>query len=156
MKNYCRLALIAVTLGFYACQGNEDEIDTQAPIINMAFDEAFPQQCEVLQRGETYTIETLFTDNFELGSYSLDIHHNFDHHTHSTDVTECERQPIKEAVNPWLIIEGHEIPSGQKSHRISLPLSVPTDVDTGDYHLMIKLTDKEGWQTIKGIWIIVQ
>jgi hypothetical protein len=156
MKNYFRLALLAVTVGFYACGGNEDEIDTEAPIINMAFDEAFPQQCEVLQRGETYSVEALFTDNFELGSYSLDIHHNFDHHTHSTDVTECERQPAKEAVNPWLIIEGHEIPSRQKSHRISLPLSVPTEVDTGDYHLMIKLTDKEGWQTIKGIWIIIR
>lgn|SRR5690606_10402845 len=156
MRNYFRLALLAVTLGFYACGGNEDQIDTEAPIINMAFDEAFPQQCEVLQRGQTYTIEALFTDNFELGSYSLDIHHNFDHHTHSTYVTECERQPKKEAVNPWLIIEGHEIPGGQKSHRISLALSVPTDVDTGDYHLMIKLTDREGWQTIKGISISVR
>lgn len=155
MNQYHKLAFFFFAIVFSACQSNEDEVDTQAPTIDMAFDGAFPHQCEILQRGETYSIEVLFTDNFELGSYSLDIHHNFDHHTHSTDVTECEREPAKIPVNPWLLIEGHEIPGGQKSHRISHPLSVPADVDPGHYHLMIKLTDKAGWQTIKGISIKV-
>jgi len=156
MNQYYRLAMLLLVVGFTSCQSKEDEIDTQPPVIDMAFADAFPQQCEVLQRGETYSIVALFTDNFQLGSYSLDIHHNFDHHTHSTDVIECERQPSKIPVNPWLIIEGHEIPSGQRHYQVSLPLSVPTDVDTGDYHLMIKLTDKEGWQTIKGISISIR
>lgn len=155
MNQYYTLALILFLMIFSACQGNEDEVDTQAPTIDMAFDGAFPQQCEILQRGETYTIQALFADNFELGSYSIDVHHNFDHHTHSTDVTECTREPVKAPVNPWLLIEGHEIPAGQKSHHMTFPLSVPADVDTGHYHLMIKLTDKAGWQTIKGIAIKV-
>jgi hypothetical protein len=30
---------------------------------------------------------------------------------------------------------------------------VPEDVDTGDYHFLIKVTDKEGWQAIRGLSI---
>jgi hypothetical protein len=156
MGKYYKLILFAVALGFSGCEGSGDEVDTQLPFIDMAFEGAFPQQCAILQRGETYTVQALFTDNFELGSYSLDIHHNFDHHTHSTEVNDCEMESIKTPVNPWLLIEGFQIPSGQKSHHISLPLTVPAGVDTGDYHLMIKLTDKEGWQRIKGIPILVR
>nr|WP_244939634.1 DUF4625 domain-containing protein [Arcticibacter tournemirensis] len=33
---------------------------------------------------------------------------------------------------------------------------MPADADPGDYHFMIKLTDKEGWQTIKGLSIKLQ
>jgi hypothetical protein len=29
--------------------------------------------------------------------------------------------------------------------------AVPAGVDDGDYHFMIRLTDEEGWQSIKGI-----
>jgi len=156
MKYNLYLAAITVLLFLGSCSDNEDEIDTQPPVIDMSISDAFPTQCAVLQRGKSYDFVALFTDNFALGSYSLDIHHNFDHHTHSTEVNDCEMAPVKAPVNPWLVIEGFPLPSGEKSYRTKLKLQVPEDIDTGDYHFLIKLTDKEGWQTISGISIKVQ
>ena len=34
-----------------------------------------------------------------------------------------------------------------------MEIKVPENVDSGDYHFMILLTDEEGWQTIKGLSI---
>nr|WP_229206214.1 DUF4625 domain-containing protein [Dyadobacter fermentans] len=38
-------------------------------------------------------------------------------------------------------------------HVANQQIDVPADIDPGDYHFMIRLTDKEGWQTIRGISI---
>ncbi len=32
-------------------------------------------------------------------------------------------------------------------------ITVPDDIDTGDYHFMVRLTDKSGWQQLKAISI---
>lgn len=97
-----------------------------------------------------------FSDNEELGAFSLDIHHNFDHHTHSTDPLPCELGPIKDPVNPFRLIKEYQIPSGLTSHLAEVEISIPADVDPGDYHLMVRLTDKAGWQTLRGISIKVR
>lgn len=106
-----------------------------------------------LRADKKITFRAKFTDNTALGSYSLDIHHNFDHHTHSTEVNNCTADPIKKPVNPLLYINSVTIPDGQKSYEAVQEITIPTDIDPGDYHFMIRLTDKEGWQTIKGLSI---
>ena len=98
-------------------------------------------------------LQSNLSDNVELGSSSIDIHHNFDHHSHSTEVNSCEMQPIKLPVNPFLLVKTFQIAAGQKSYSINEELTVPLDVDPGDYHFLIRLTDKAGWQTIKGVSI---
>jgi hypothetical protein len=40
-----------------------------------------------------------------------------------------------------------------KSYEATTQITIPADVDPGDYHFMIRLTDKEGWQTLKGLSI---
>ena len=55
-----------------------------------------------------------FTDNAELGSYSINIHNNFDHHSHSTEVEECNMDPVKEPVNPYVFIQDYDIPGRLK------------------------------------------
>jgi uncharacterized membrane protein len=59
----------------------------------------------------------------------------------------------KVPVNPLLLIKTFELPGGLQEYQATLEIDVPEDVDPGDYHFMIKLTDREGWQTIKGISI---
>ena len=150
-----KLALSLLTMAFFftACSGDSAEIDTEYPVIDHAAANAFPVQCSEITRGQKITFRTKFTDNAELGSYSLDIHHNFDHHNHSTEVNDCETDPIKKPVNPMLYINSVTIPAGQKSYEAVQEISIPTDIDPGDYHFLIRLTDKEGWQTIKGLSI---
>ena len=148
--------LVVVLLSVFAlasCSSDNNEIDTEYPVIDNSATNAFPIQCSEITRGQKITFRAKFTDNAALGSYSLDIHHNFDHHTHSTEVNNCTADPIKKPLNPLLYINSVTIPNGQKSYEALQEITIPTDIDPGDYHFMIRLTDKEGWQTIKGLSI---
>ncbi|MNK17568.1 hypothetical protein D3C87_357600 [compost metagenome] len=150
-------ALFAITLLiFTGCKkDNNNEIDTEYPEI-LTTANSSPLQCGVLTRGQTFTFKATFSDNKELGAYSLDIHHNFDHHNHSTEVNQCTFDAKKTPVKPFLLIQNYDIPTGSKRYEATAQIVVPADVDPGDYHFMIRLTDKEGWQTIKGLSIKVQ
>jgi len=146
-----------VTLFLTNCSKEEVEgIDTTYPEITLTAADAFPQQCSIIKKGETFVFKTLLTDNMELGSLSVDIHHNFDKHTHSTEVNSCVMDAIKIPVKPFLSIQNYSIPAGLKSYQTAFEITVPNDVDAGDYHFMIRLTDKEGWQTIRGLSVKIQ
>ena len=134
------------------------EIDDQKPVIDLSVEGAFPVNCDTLWLGEPFTWKVRFTDNVELGSYSLEIHHNFDHHAHSTEVESCELDPVKAPVNPFHTILDFEIPAGLKEFEVSREISLPASdgdgpFDTGDYHFFISLTDREGWSAQKGLSI---
>ncbi|HDP55202.1 MAG TPA: DUF4625 domain-containing protein, partial [Bacteroidetes bacterium] len=128
------------------------------PVIDLSIQDAFPVNCDTLYFGESFELKVLFTDNVELGSYSIDIHHNFDHHSHSTEVIECSLDPIKDPINPFLFIEDYNIPAGQTHYQTNTSISIPARnengaYDEGDYHFFISLTDKEGWSAQKGLSI---
>lgn len=134
----------------------DNNIDTEKPIINTNFMDAFPQNCDTIYFGETFDVRALFTDNVELGSYSISIHNNFDHHSHSTEVAQCNMDAVKEPVNPYVFIEDFKIPEGLKEYISEVVISVPEGngsekFDEGDYHFFISLTDKEGWSTQMGL-----
>lgn len=154
MKKTKSLATLLIgLLALASCSSDNNEIDTEYPVIDISASNAFPIQCSEITRGQKITFRAKFTDNVALGSYSLDIHHNFDHHTHSTEVNNCVADPIKKPINPMLYINSVTIPNGEKSYEAVQEITIPTDIDPGDYHFMIRLTDKEGWQTIKGLSI---
>lgn len=152
-KHYLSVFVLMLLLGVAGCKKDKQEIDTEYPVIDLSSSDAFPKQCSTIKRGQKFTFKATLTDNVELGSVSIDIHHNFDHHSHSTEVNDCGLGAIKAPVNAMLLIKSYPIPSGLKSYQISQDIDIPANVDTGDYHFMIRLTDKEGWQTIKGLSI---
>lgn len=142
------LILLITSILLFAC--DDTQKDDVLPVIDMSGDTAFPQNCVTVYRGESFTFNALFTDNVELGSYSIEMHNNFDHHTHSTSSTECELEAVKASVNPLLFIDEYDIPQGKTNYSASIEIEIPDDVDTGDYHFMVRLTDKSGWQTFVG------
>lgn len=153
MRNYILMILFAILL--QSCIENK-AIDTEKPKINVMFADAFPKNCDTLYFGETNTINIMFSDNIELGSYTINIHHNFDHHSHSTEVTTCELSEIKQAVNPFLQIQDYDIPKGLQAYTSTIQIDLPASnsngiYDDGDYHFFIGVTDKEGWSTQKGL-----
>jgi len=152
------VALLLLTASlFNSCKKEEgEEIDTTYPLIDIAAADAFPKQCSVIRRGQPFVFKAQFTDNAELGSVSIDIHHNFDHHTHSTEVDDCGMDPVKVPVMPYKLIQSYPIPAGQKTYQSSATVTIPADADPGDYHFMIRVTDKAGWQTIRGLSVKVQ
>ena len=153
LKYILPIVLLASIAG---CKKDEYKIDTEYPVIDVTGANAFPIQCSTLTRGQKFTFRAKLSDNVALGSYSLDIHHNFDHHSHSTEVSNCNVDPVKTPVKPFLLINTFQIPEGQTVYEASNELTVPADIDPGDYHFLIKVTDKEGWQTLKGISIKIK
>jgi hypothetical protein len=155
-KKLIGIGLILIA-AFSACKkdSNKEAIDTEYPEINVTAVNAFPKQCNTVKRGEKFMFRAQLSDNAQLGSVSVDIHHNFDHHTHSTEVESCSMDPKKTPVKPFLLIQSYSIPAGLKTYDVQQEIMVPADIDAGDYHFMIRLTDKEGWQTIKGLSIKV-
>ena len=136
----------------------KEAIDKEKPIIDLSIQDAFPVNCDTIFFGESFDLKVLFTDNFELGSYSIDIHNNFDHHSHSTEVTECNLDDKKDPVNPFLFIDDFDIPTNLEEYETNLSISIPSgndngEYDEGDYHFFISLTDKEGWSAQKGLSI---
>jgi hypothetical protein len=151
-------ALLALLSGLVLFSCGEDEkpiIDKEYPEILVEGD-SYPLQCSEIQRGTTMEFKAYFSDNVELGSYSLDIHHNFDHHTHSTEVNSCDEDPIKTPVNPLLLIQTFTIPEGLTEYEATAEIEIPSDIDPGDYHFLIRLTDQEGWQTLQGLSIKIE
>jgi len=147
------LSFIALLFVSACKKGGETAIDTVYPVIDITGATAFPKQCSQVKRGEKFVFRAALSDNTTLGSVSVDIHHNFDHHTHSTEVETCGMDAVKIPVLPFLLIQSYPIPVGLGSFEVQQEITVPADIDPGDYHFMIRLTDKEGWQTIKGLSI---
>ena len=139
------------------CSKDEaNAVDDTYPVIDITAGNAFPKQCSVVERGKSFTFRATFSDNVALGSVSVDVHHNFDHHSHSTEVSACEMDAVKPAVKPFLLIQDFPLAAGLTSHVLEKEIVVPADVDPGDYHFLVRVTDKAGWQTIKGISIKIR
>lgn len=148
------ILIITGIISFNAC--NEGDIDKEKPVIDLSIADAFPVNCDTLYFGESFTLRVRFTDNAELGSYSVEIHNNFDHHEHSTEVEECDTDPDKEPVNPWVFIQDYDITPGSVEYLTDIEIEIPSSddlglYDEGDYHFYISLTDAEGWSAQKGL-----
>ncbi|MBP5347037.1 MAG: DUF4625 domain-containing protein [Bacteroidales bacterium] len=141
-----------------ACNSSDDDKDMTLPTISDPTDEtACPTDCQVFHPGDEIPFCYLFTDDIELGNYNIEIHNNFDHHTHSTSSVECELDARKTASDKaWVFSESYAIPAGQKSFLSHQFISIPETVEVGDYHFMIKLTDQSGWQQYKAVAIKIQ
>lgn len=154
MKKIVTLFLVSGMLAFNSCSSDDANAnDTEKPTIDMTVANAFPTSCATIAKGGTISFKALFKDNEQLGAYSISIHQNFDHHSHDTEVDQCEFDPIKTPVNPWTKTLTFEIPSNSNQFVAEQQIAIPNDIDTGDYHFMIQLTDAQGWATMKGISI---
>ena len=112
-----------------------------------------PVDCQAYSKGESIQFSYLFIDNVELGNFNIEIHHNFDHHSHSTSAGDCHLEPKKQPVNPWVYNQDYTIPAGKKTYAAEVDIPIPENIDAGDYHLMIRVTDKSGWQQLKTVSI---
>jgi hypothetical protein len=153
MKKFVSINVLflALIILFLRCSKENEDKDTEKPVIDIAGSSAFPKPCDTIYRGQDFVFKAIFTDNAELGSYNLELHHNFDHHTHGSHVETCPEDPVKEPVNPWYYNSNFDLPAGIKSYDAGISVFVPDEVDQGDYHFMVKLTDKEGWQSWQSV-----
>lgn len=135
-----------------ACSRDEDNKDLDKPVIETGSG-AMPQNCQVYAKGEDIPFRYTFTDNDGLGNYNIEIHHNFDHHTHSTDAGDCQLDDKKKPINPWVYNQDFPIPKNTLRYDANVDIPIPAGIDPGDYHFMIRVTDKSGWQELKAVSI---
>ncbi len=156
MKNFFlrTFQVLSLSMLMFAC--TDTVKDDELPVIDMSIAEIFPTNCVEVYRGETFTYRFRISDNIALGSYSIEMHHNFDQHTHSTSPTQCTFDPKKTATNAFLFINQFEIENGKKEFFATGQISIPADVDTGNYHFVIRVTDASGWQSFVGISLSIR
>ncbi|MCL7764116.1 DUF4625 domain-containing protein [Polaribacter sp. Z014] len=154
LKHFYILSFI-ILISSCSSENNIDK-DEEKPTISINYNEGFPQGCAVLKRGETYSFRAKVTDNKALAAYSIDIHHNFDHHTHDDQVAECSLGDIKQSINPFIFIENYSIDEEVISYEINIAITIPNDIDTGDYHCAYSVTDKTGWQSRTSVDIKIE
>ena len=136
-----------------ACSSSDKTEDMVLPEIKADGAETCPVDCQQFKRGSVIAFHYQFSDNVELGSYNIEVHNNFDHHTHSTSAAECEIDAEKAPVKPWVYNSDFDIPQGQQTYTAIINIDIPADIDPGDYHFMVRLTDQAGWQQLKSMAI---
>lgn len=145
-----KLLLSLLPILLLGCSENNEQKDMESPRIEEGNDPS-PFNCQTILRGEVLPVRCLFTDNKELGAFNIEIHNNFDHHSHSTSAEDCPSDPDRKPDNPWIHNEDMQIPTGTTAYDLNIEIPIPADVDTGDYHFMIRLTDRAGWQVFKAV-----
>ncbi len=173
MKHLKILTLVLIAAIVTNCK-KDDTKDQTKPVIDMSFAGASPMNCDTVRYGNDLILKVKFSDNAELGSFSVSIHDNFDGHSHSTEALECNNHAHEEDEHHMAEDheqeEGHEhdesgfrfvhdyvIPTGLTEYETTVVIPIPAAnehnemFEEGSYHFFISLTDKQGWSTEKGL-----
>jgi len=126
MKNKFYLPMVSllatVTFMFSSCD-NDDSSDTIKPLIELHE----PEEGQALEIGNEHGVhfEMDLSDDVMLKSYKIEIHSNFDHHSHGGN--------------------SRAVQEGQKTAHIHHhDIVIPANATAGDYHLMVYCTDAAG------------
>ncbi|WP_368736174.1 DUF4625 domain-containing protein [Algibacter sp. L4_22] len=63
----------------------------------------------------------------------------------------CDLDPIKGPIDPLIFVENFTIEEGLTSYEFNVSITIPDDIDSGDYHCSYSVTDTTGWQSITSI-----
>lgn len=126
MKNSI-LSLIALSVVFLNACDSDDEVDVTAPTITLEE----PGYGEAFAAGGTIHFDALFEDDIKLASFSVNIHNNFDGHSHG-----------RIAVSPFTYEESFTL-SGKSADK-HVDIDVSADATAGPYHLVVVAIDAEG------------
>lgn len=106
--------------------------DIEAPVLSEIQINNSSQSVQ-LHPGESFSVSGTVTDNKELNQFKIDIHHDFDGHSHKSMTTRYEEIRISD-------ISG-------TSYSINESFTVPDNASSGTYHGTITSLDKEGNQS---------
>jgi hypothetical protein len=147
-KNKIIGIIIFNALLIVGCSNNDEDLkDLEKPTITVAYKNGFPKSCSTLQRGKEHIVSVKVSDNLALASYGIDVHNNFDHHTHDDQGEKCELNSVKSPKNPFVYLVNKDIVGNVKQFEIKHVLKIPANVDIGDYHCQISVVDVTGWQS---------
>ncbi len=124
---------------FTACSDDEGSTDLTAPVIEVLD----PEWGEAFAAGEHIHFDANLSDNDGLASFQVDIHNNFDGHSHGRST----------AHDPSLVkfsyLESFDVPSGAKNYNAHLhdDIEIVENALAGPYHLIVNAIDINGNST---------
>lgn len=131
---------------FSACNSGSDidKPDTDVPLIVLEGEDPRFSTDDICGVPETHVLPLLsaqtlqldlhFTDDVALSQYKIDIHNNFDCHSHG--------RLLQDGSEPWFVSRIEKLEGN--AQRIVEKLTVPENVTAGNYHLLIYCLDKVG------------
>jgi hypothetical protein len=138
MKKNIFICLCLSAFFALATSGCKEDSDTQKPVINLIE----PAEGDALKIGDEHGVhfEVEFTDNEALASYKVNIHPNFDNHTHASLRAGTVDFEFEKS---WqLTDETNPNPKNKPVHHHEI--KIPEDATPGAYHLTVYCTDKAG------------
>jgi len=131
--------LSACTFMLSAC-GDDDESDVTKPTINVI---APADDAElVIGDANGVTFEMEVGDNEALASYKINIHSNFDGHTHS------RASEANGATTDFTFNKTYTNIAGQRTTHVQHnDIVIPANATPGHYHLVVYLADQAGNET---------
>lgn len=139
MKKYILFSIIslALTLTFASCDKDDDDnVDTTKPVIELEE----PENGDELLIGADIHFECDFSDNEALGSYMIEIHSNFDGHSHKAKTTRGEE--------PFFFKKSYDISGLRNTHVHHHDVVIPENAAPGNYHMVVYCTDAAGNQSL--------
>ena len=127
--------LVMVMSLFTACSDSDNPLsDTTKPVIDLNS----PTEGQVLAIGSEHGVhfEMELSDDVMLKSYKIEIHNNFDHHSHDTRATGTTVD--------FTFNRSYDVSEQRTAHIHHHDIVIPANATPGDYHLMVYCTDAAG------------
>lgn len=138
-KNYLSIiGILFFSFLFVSCS-KEDEGDTIKPVIDLLE----PEEGAILRIGSSHGVhfEMNLHDNEAIASYKINIHNNFDGHSHT-------RASEAGITKPFTFERTYTDKAGQKDAYVhNHDIKIPADATPGNYHLMVYCLDQSGNET---------
>lgn len=144
MKKYYILSVLAIVFSFvFTSCSSDDDVDTTAPVIEL--DE--PEDGDELLIGAGVHFECDFKDDVMLGSYMIEIHNNFDGHSHKVASRAGEEA--------FFFKKSYDLTGKRNSHEHHHDITIPENATPGKYHFVVYCTDAAGNQSLVAREIIL-
>ncbi|MDR2389473.1 MAG: DUF4625 domain-containing protein [Tannerellaceae bacterium] len=132
--NYISLISLCLSAMFTLSLASCESGDTTKPVINLIE----PAEGDVLEIGQDVHFEMELSDNDLLREYKVEIHNNFDNHSH-------EATRAEETLVPFYFEQTWNDISGKKNAQVHHhDIVIPANAEPGDYHLEVFCTDASG------------
>lgn len=147
MKKLNILALMALFISLFSvsCSSDDDEtLDNVDPIIEMME----PHAAEIYEAGSQLHVNAMLSDNVDLSSFKIDIHHGGDGHTHDRSAKEM----VHEIEWDYEMIESISGSEYEVDVLITIPEQIMHDGEMhdimhGEYHVGLFAIDASGNDT---------
>ena len=112
-----------------------------------------PSNCDTISTGDFLNFDVTFSGSTSLSAYAIDIHNDFDKHIHQGSDLNCKQSAKKDPYNPFIYLQLFDIPPYTLDYQTSILINIPESIDTGDYHVYVRLANLEGYQTNSNVFI---